>query len=603
MAQPLCTFETAHTGALHDAQLDYYGKRLATSSSDHTIRLWDVSSEFPAFLAELHGHAAPVWQVAWAHPKFGNLLASCSYDKKVLVWKETQPNQWVTVFSGEDHTASVNSLDWAPWEMGLHLATASSDGTVCVWSYNTSQQWSKKKFIAHSNGVNGISWSPSSLGTLCASSTASGRQGHVQMNSTAGDNFLFDGPGGLNAGLNAEMRDGILASAGGQGDKGTSLSTDGVQFSDEAVLQLATGGCDNQVRIWRFEKDVNEWKEAYQMMDHPHTEWVRDVAWRPNIGLTSQTIASCSEDFSVILWSQDSSDPNRQQWRNIQSIQFDAPVWRVSWSVTGTVLAVASGDSSISLFKENIDGGKWEKVTQLSGQAQMSGVMEESIAINSHSAQSQQEGSFSSLAVDGRVISNPASSLPITHESQAINHPYQDHSATGQTDASASFPILQQGEQIDSRRMPPYASIPRENTFPPNYRSSTYDPPGHAVSPMIYNSMNPAASQVKRAATEFEAPYGSLPNHPPPSAFGGSGAVNGHPSATHQEYEPRRSPPYLMNPPSSVPSHSPPVSTQGFYTSPSSGSQFPSANSPPQVNTRHTPLSKVSSAGYSGNYR
>ena len=33
-------------------------------------------------------HTGPVWQVAWAHPKFGDILASCSYDGKVIIWKE-----------------------------------------------------------------------------------------------------------------------------------------------------------------------------------------------------------------------------------------------------------------------------------------------------------------------------------------------------------------------------------------------------------------------------------------------------------------------------------------------------------------------------------
>jgi WD40 repeat protein len=28
-------------------------------------------------------HEGPVWQVSWSHPMFGNLLASCSYDRKV----------------------------------------------------------------------------------------------------------------------------------------------------------------------------------------------------------------------------------------------------------------------------------------------------------------------------------------------------------------------------------------------------------------------------------------------------------------------------------------------------------------------------------------
>lgn len=33
-------------------------------------------------------HTAPVWQLAWAHPSFGSILASCSYDGRVFIWKE-----------------------------------------------------------------------------------------------------------------------------------------------------------------------------------------------------------------------------------------------------------------------------------------------------------------------------------------------------------------------------------------------------------------------------------------------------------------------------------------------------------------------------------
>lgn len=31
-------------------------------------------------------------------------------------------------------------------------------------------------------------------------------------------------------------------------------------------------------------------------------------------------------------------------------------VWRVSWSVSGNVLAVSSGDGKVSLWKENLKG-------------------------------------------------------------------------------------------------------------------------------------------------------------------------------------------------------------------------------------------------------
>jgi protein transport protein SEC13 len=38
----------------------------------------------------VNSHEGPVWQVAWAHPKFGSILASCSYDGSVIIWQEDE---------------------------------------------------------------------------------------------------------------------------------------------------------------------------------------------------------------------------------------------------------------------------------------------------------------------------------------------------------------------------------------------------------------------------------------------------------------------------------------------------------------------------------
>jgi protein transport protein SEC13 len=35
--------------------------------------------------------------------------------------------------------------------------------------------------------------------------------------------------------------------------------------------------------------------------------------------------------------------------------KFEAPVWRVSWSVTGNVLAVSTGDHKVTLWKQSVD--------------------------------------------------------------------------------------------------------------------------------------------------------------------------------------------------------------------------------------------------------
>lgn len=78
-----------------------------------------------------------MWQVAWSHPKFGALLASCSYDGKVIIYREQSLNQWTQAYVHVFHEASVNSIAWAPHEYGLSLACASADGSVSIISYTS----------------------------------------------------------------------------------------------------------------------------------------------------------------------------------------------------------------------------------------------------------------------------------------------------------------------------------------------------------------------------------------------------------------------------------------------------------------------------------
>lgn len=149
----------------HDVQLDYYGKRLATASSDRMIKIFDVSPDQTQhqLSASIQAHEGPVWQVAWAHPKFGSILASCSYDRKVCVWKETQPQQWTKVYEYADHQSSVNSIAFAPHDLGLKLAAASADGSISILSWRGPQDnaWEEKQIHnAHQIGCNAVSWAP-----------------------------------------------------------------------------------------------------------------------------------------------------------------------------------------------------------------------------------------------------------------------------------------------------------------------------------------------------------------------------------------------------------------------------------------------------------
>jgi protein transport protein SEC13 len=159
MTSVLASVDTSHSDMVHDVQYDYYSKRLATCSSDRTIKIFDINGEVYHNSMTLDGHEGPVWQVAWAHPRFGVILASSSYDGTVIIHKEVSLNNWTKIYTHKVHDSSVNSISWAPHEYGLILACASSDGNISTIEYKEGN-WIVKSFQNDTLGCNSVSWAP-----------------------------------------------------------------------------------------------------------------------------------------------------------------------------------------------------------------------------------------------------------------------------------------------------------------------------------------------------------------------------------------------------------------------------------------------------------
>jgi protein transport protein SEC13 len=66
------------------------------------------------------------------------------------------------------------------------------------------------------------------------------------------------------------------------------------------VKRFASAGCDNIVKIWGFSEETQAWVEEGVL--EGHTDWVRDVAWAPNIGLPRSYIATASQVRSSPLF-------------------------------------------------------------------------------------------------------------------------------------------------------------------------------------------------------------------------------------------------------------------------------------------------------------
>lgn len=224
-------------------------------------------------------------------------MASASYDGKVIIWRE-ENGSWTNIAQHSVHQASVNSISWAPQEYGALLLCASSDGRVSVVEFKDEGKPTPIIFTAHAAGVNAASWAPPTVSRSLVQTTVTGQ---------------------------------------GQENK-----------------RFVSGGSDNLVKIWKFDVESNTYVVESELKGHE--DWVRDVAWSPSV-LSKSYIASASQDRTVIIWTQEGDGPWKKKL--LRDEKFPDVVWRVSWSLSGNVLAVSGGDNKVTLWKENLKG-EWE---------------------------------------------------------------------------------------------------------------------------------------------------------------------------------------------------------------------------------------------------
>jgi protein transport protein SEC13 len=228
-----------------------------------------------------------------------------------MIHRETRPRDWTCIHHARGlHESSVNGLAFAPPEYGLVLAAASSDGRVSILQHQANNQtWTVDYISDCPMGVNAVSWAP--VGSF----------------------------------LDPQAADAL------------------------GPPRLVTAGCDNQIRFWVGPEEAGgEWREdTSHAVDRGvgHTDWVRDVAWAPCLLPNHNQVASCSEDGTVLMWELVSGDDSSttsttgSTWKATLVHKFDDPVWRVSWSTTGYMLAVSSGDANVTLWKAGVDGTTW----------------------------------------------------------------------------------------------------------------------------------------------------------------------------------------------------------------------------------------------------
>jgi nucleoporin SEH1 len=87
----------------------------------------------------LQAHDATITKLSWAHPEFGHVLVSSSFDRVVKIWEHILPEpdlvapsgapsstqRWVERASLVDARGSVRGVEFGPHQLGLKLVSGS----------------------------------------------------------------------------------------------------------------------------------------------------------------------------------------------------------------------------------------------------------------------------------------------------------------------------------------------------------------------------------------------------------------------------------------------------------------------------------------------
>eukprot|EP01129_Flabellula_baltica_P005433 TRINITY_DN1977_c0_g2_i1.p1 TRINITY_DN1977_c0_g2~~TRINITY_DN1977_c0_g2_i1.p1 ORF type:complete len:302 (+),score=75.67 TRINITY_DN1977_c0_g2_i1:48-953(+) len=128
------SFDTQHSGVISDLVYDYYSKRVATCSSGE-VKIWDYQDDHWECTGEISGSdVGAVTKVCWAHPEYGQIIATCSLSGTVNIYEEIQERGQSWEYRASlDHSFGVSSMSFAPRNFGLILATISSDGIIRLY--------------------------------------------------------------------------------------------------------------------------------------------------------------------------------------------------------------------------------------------------------------------------------------------------------------------------------------------------------------------------------------------------------------------------------------------------------------------------------------
>ncbi|KAG7402518.1 Vegetative incompatibility protein HET-E-1 [Fusarium oxysporum f. sp. rapae] len=254
----LLTLE-GHSDLVGSVVFSHNSKKVASASSDKTIRIWNA--ETGKCERVLEGHSDLVRSVVFSHDS--KKVASASWDKTVRIW-DVEMGKCERVL--EDHSDDVSSAVFS--HDSKKVASGSDDKTIRIWNAATGD--CERVLEGHSDAINSVVFSHDS----------------TKVASGSDDNTVRI--------WNAETGECERVLEGHSDD------VNSVVFSHDST-KVASAGDDNTVRIWNAETGKCE------RVLEGHSSYVNSVVFSHN----SKKVASASWDKTIRIWNAEMSKCER----------------------------------------------------------------------------------------------------------------------------------------------------------------------------------------------------------------------------------------------------------------------------------------------------
>lgn len=321
-------FVTGHEELVHDVQYDFYGKHIATVSSDQHIKVFDMDAATASWILNdlWKAHDSLVVKVTWAHPQFSssNILASCSHDRTVKVWQEQSQEmhgsgrRWAKLATlATESFGPIYDVKFAPSHLGLKLGCIGCEGILRIYeSLDPSDltYWSLTAEIA----VLSLQLPTKSLQSTfsiewCPSKFAKTEKFVVVALDQA---FIY----------------------------GTSITDS--NNNPTASSDYDKSSADNSM------SSENKYHKLCSLPEH--NGLIRSVSWAPSMGRNFHLIATACKDGYVRIFKAIEAVNGDLKIETIAKMRdHQLEVWRVSWNITGTILSSAGDDGKVRLWKSN----------------------------------------------------------------------------------------------------------------------------------------------------------------------------------------------------------------------------------------------------------